>query len=480
MDDSRSRQKAAMKRNKRRASRRGVALLMVLGAITVLTVFLTELQQETTAGFASALADRDALQAEYLAKSAVNLSRLLIASEPQIRKSIPLPLPFKQLPVWEFTDIALGPFNDAGGMSAFGGMLGVDTSTGKGLGLTTGRFEVKIVSEEGKVNLNRAFPIPDVGLDSQLVSLMAGAQNAPLFEGRDLDDQFSDMNTICGALTDWVDQDENLSTCYVGSRAQGATGGEDNFYQMIGLDYRRKNAAYDSLEELRLIRGVGDDFWSTFVEPNRDDPKSRVFTVWSQKAINVNEANPQTLLAAACSACGGADPSVAQGIPLCSDPLVQAQFLQLLGVLRVIPVPFFSKPADFVSVLQGKTPPALAAIDGMMGGGFAALLAQAGLGPNSCKLVAQAQKQFTVTSRVFSIYADGVVPGRKRTTRVRVHAVVDTRAANPLGQGSPLPGSNPSGMNNGTSPTGTGSTSDTPPIDPNSSPLGRIVYYRIE
>ncbi|MBK9262452.1 MAG: general secretion pathway protein GspK [Polyangiaceae bacterium] len=440
MDELRTRKMKIMKRRKRQASRRGVALLMVLGAITVLTVFLTELQQETSAGFAAALADRDALQAEYLAKSAVNLSRLLIASEPQIRTGLgPMGamIPFKQLPVWEFTDVALGPFNDEAGMSAFAGMLSVDTATGKGLGLTNGRFEVKIVDEDSKININRASPISDVDLERQLVSLMQGPQNAPLFEGRDLDNQFSDMNTVCGAITDWADQDENVSTCYVGAQAQAAAGAEDNFYQMIGLEYRRKNAAYDSLQELRLVRGMSDDFWSTFVDPNPDDPKSRVLTVWGQKAINVNSANPQILLSAACSVCAGgiaaAGSSATQGIALCTDPLIQAQFVSLLGILRTFPIPIFTKPADFPNLLKtGNIGGPLGSVIGPM---LAPLMAQAGL---PCGLTAGANKQFTVTSRVFSIYADGVVPGRKRTTRVRVHAVVDTRASNPL-TGGPNP-----------------------------------------
>jgi general secretion pathway protein K len=479
MDDEKRRKQEAQKRRKRNASRRGVALLMVLGAITVLTVFLTELQQETSAGFAAALADRDALQAEYLAKSAINLSRLLIAAEPQIRTSVPLPIPFKQLPVWEFTDIALGPFNDEGGMSTFGGMLGVDTSTGKGLGLTNGHFEVKIVDEDSKINLNRAFPIPDVDLDRQLISLMQGPQNAPLFEGRDLDNQFSDMNTVCGAITDWADQDENASSCYVGSQAQGASGGEDSFYQIIGLGYRRKNAAFDSLEELRLVRGMSDDFWGAFVDPKQDDPKARVLTVWGQKAINVNSANPQILLSAACSVCAGgigasgaSASSGAQGLALCIDPLVQAQFLSLLGILRTFPIPIFTKNTDFPNLL--KTGNIGGPLGGMLGPMLAPLMAQAGL---PCGLNAGAAKQFTVTSRVFSIYADGIVPGRKRTTRVRIHAVIDTRASNPLtGQG-------PNQSAAAASAAGGGSA-DTPVVDPiallNASPMGRVVYYRIE
>src|SRR5262245_14003365 len=56
------------RRPKPRADRRGVALVMVLGAITVLTVFLTELQEETSAELSSALAERDAVRAEYYAR----------------------------------------------------------------------------------------------------------------------------------------------------------------------------------------------------------------------------------------------------------------------------------------------------------------------------------------------------------------------------------------------------------------------------
>ena len=46
--------------------------------------------------------------------------------------------------------------------------------------------------------------------------------------------------------------------------------------------YRRKNAPYDSLEELHMVRGVRDDFWATFVDPDPTNPKKRIMTVWGQ------------------------------------------------------------------------------------------------------------------------------------------------------------------------------------------------------
>ena len=47
-------------RRRRRVDQRGVALILVMGAITVLTVFLTQLQEETSSELAAALAERDA------------------------------------------------------------------------------------------------------------------------------------------------------------------------------------------------------------------------------------------------------------------------------------------------------------------------------------------------------------------------------------------------------------------------------------
>src|SRR5882724_2861858 len=102
-----------------RRRRRGVALLLVLSSLTILTVMLTEIQDENAAELSSALTARDAVVAEYAARSAVNLSRLLIASEPTIRKTLAPILALMmgggapQIPVWDYTDRVMGAFNDA-------------------------------------------------------------------------------------------------------------------------------------------------------------------------------------------------------------------------------------------------------------------------------------------------------------------------------------------------------------------------------
>ena len=72
-------------------------------------------------------------QAEYFARSAVNLSRLLIAAEPTMRAAIaPLFMLMRktppQLPVWEYADRVLGAFNDKEASQDFAGLGGFDLS----------------------------------------------------------------------------------------------------------------------------------------------------------------------------------------------------------------------------------------------------------------------------------------------------------------------------------------------------------------
>jgi general secretion pathway protein K len=477
----RGHRKDIMVTRKRRKDRRGVALVMVLGAITVLTVFLTELQEETSSELSAALSERDAVRAEYYARSAINLSRLLIAMEPKIRASIPFisMLGLKQLPVWKYQDMVLGPFNDKESAQSFTSLLNADPSTGKNLGLSGGgHFELTIVDEDSKININTAsknLPTSRDGLAGQLRGLIDSPEYNALFEGRDLDNQFSDRQTICGALIDWADSNntgnEERFGCDLGS-TNTATGTEDNFYQTLGVSYLRKNAAYDSLEELRLVRGVGDDFWSTFIDPDPSNPDKRVVTVWGQGKINMNTANAQTLFAVICS-----DQTARENF--CSDPLQALPFLQLLSMAHsILPpgVPLFGSPKELTQFLA-KGGQAASGSTGAQPFNLSAMLLpmlSSALGVTipqvTFKNAKDVERQLGNTSKIFSIYANGVVPGYRKTTKIRIHAVVDFRLAQGLGEafsGIPADPSTP-----------------VPPaaLDAiqRSNPAGTVIYWRVD
>ncbi len=464
----------------RKADERGMALIMVLLSIVVLTVFATEVQQESSTALASAISARERLKAEYAARSAVNLTRLLIATEPTIRAAVAPMLMLltqgkgepPQIPVWEFVDQVLGAYNCADRQQGFNELAGVDTSTGESLGLGSDTcFDVVVVDEDALINVNIAAKgdsISRLRIAGQLLSLMAGPQYNPLFENLDADGQHTDRQTLCGALVDWADSDEDVELCDVSAQAPTSRGVEDNFYQSIGLPYFRKNAAYDSLEELRLVRGVSDDFWATFVDPKPDDPKKRTVTVWGQDAINVNTANAQTLLAIVCA---GAVPET----PLCTDPLQMATFLQVITLAKTFTAgaPLFGSPSAFVSTMEGK---------GLIGPQLQAM----GVQPVTFLSRELMKNGITTRSKIFSIYAEGSVAGRNRETRLSIHAVVDFRNATevtnttaPAAGGSLAGPLQPSGSANQSGAGGV-LTPEELLAALSSNPAGNVVYWRIQ
>ncbi|HQF23428.1 MAG TPA: type II secretion system protein GspK, partial [Polyangiaceae bacterium] len=460
------------------------ALIMVLAAITVLTVMLAEFQDESSAELSGALSDRDALRAEYMARSGIQLARLLIAAEPTIRQAIaPLFLLMSggkgtapQIPVWEFSDRVLGAFNDSTGNEEFQSLAGVDLSQGRNLGIEGGRFELVIVDEDSKINVNmasRGDAFSQTRMAQQLLGLMAADQYKPMFEERDIDDQYSDALTICSAFIDWADPDENYFNCDPRATVTAsATAPEDSFYQMLKVPYRRKNAAFDSLEEIRMVRGVGDDFWATFVDPEPGNPKKRVMTVWGQGQVNVNTANAQTIWAIVCAG--------APQATICVDPAQAQTFLTFFSMAKgfTMGAPLFFSPKAFVSAMKGQ---------GMVG----PILTSLGIEPVQFLSEAETVKMVATESKVFSIYADGVVPGYRRETRTRIHAVVDFRTAPApgFGPGFGADGSaagsmgNPPGSAAGSSQFGADSSSlgegaIQGAVAPN--PGGTIIYWRME
>ncbi|MFO0661031.1 MAG: type II secretion system protein GspK [Polyangiaceae bacterium] len=475
----------------KRSERRGVALILVLGSITILTVMLAEFQDDIASETTATSVDRDALRAEYAARSAINLSRLLIATEPTIRTAIGPLLGMllgtgsaPQIPVWEFSDRILGAFNDINGMAAFGSLSGVDPNMGKNLGMNGVRFEVNIIDEDSKINVNvaAASKLMQQRLALQLTGLMQGQQYDALFDQRDGDGQFSDRQSICSAIVDWADVDEDMFLCDPKSSTASGSAPEDTYYQMLKVPYRRKNAPYDSLAELHLVRGVSDDFYATFIDPDPDNPRKRNVTVWGQNGVNVNSANAQTLYGLIC----------AYAVPdtkMCNDVETAAKFITAVNLVRSFTsgAPLFPKPRTFVKALQG---------EGMVGSVLKDMLQ---LDPVQFTSASEFEKNITTKSERFSIYADGIVPSTKRETKVRIHAVVDFRGAPPPGY---APGTDPAASGSGAANALPTSTATATPTNGNTQALapagsagmsadaiagalmpnagGQIVYYRIE
>ena len=365
-NDSRKRPACVVGQKVARARKQeGLALIVAVTAVAILGVMLADMHQSTGTAFAVSTAQRDALQAEYLAKSATNLTRLLFSQEPQIRKFV---APFyrmatgkspPQLPVWKFANELLAPFCTPEEERESMLSLGIDFGDATGFDGIPGRCEVLAASENSKINVNKPlFMSGDMAksnLAMQVFALTGGYQppGGPydvLFSGLDPDGNITTRLDLVSALVDWWDSDTQLTDFDPGEgevRSNSSGSENSNIYQMYDDPYQIKNAPFDSLQELRLVRGFTDDFWAAFVEPTPNDPESRRITIYASGLINVNEADPLTLLARVCS--------VAAEVSLCTDEAESVKFVQVLKTVKaLIPLPFFAKGQDFVEFIQGK------------------------------------------------------------------------------------------------------------------------------
>ena len=351
-------------KSKKRERQGGFALLLSLIALTILAVLVTDLHETTGMSFSAAIAERDQLRAEYLAKSGVNLTRMLIGQEKNIRPLVDglYQMMFKrrapQLPVWQYADMLLKPFANFDDSKEDVASAGFSLDLSEGLGETGGTFEIMATSENGKLNVNDPRMEDSVAahsnISSMLYSLLGGYLPSPnkydpLFSAFDERGRLTSRLDVLANVIDWWDVDEQRTNFDPVLGAAQSSGAEDTeYYRTQSPPYTIKNAPFDTLEELRLVRGISDDVWATFIEPDLEDPNLRQVTIYGGQFINPNEATPEVLLGRVC-----AFPDLREQ-PLCIDPLEQLKFVNAISIGRIAPIPWFSRASDFVGFITGQ------------------------------------------------------------------------------------------------------------------------------
>ncbi len=136
----------------------------------------------------------------------------------------------------------------------------MNSDTGEG-------FEVRVISEGGRFNINAILMQDDKALLREIFSKW----------GMELEDS----QAVADALGDWVDADDNVAL----------HGAEKDDYEKAGRVNQPFNRPFYDLSEMRLVRGMD------LVEALKPDWRDW-FTIWSGGALDVNEA-PAELIAAA-------------------------------------------------------------------------------------------------------------------------------------------------------------------------------------
>jgi general secretion pathway protein K len=225
---------------------RGVALIIVLWVMMVLSLLITGFAFRMHVETQVASFGRKELKAEMLARSGIEIARMQLILD----QSSPTNSGFDALnQEWATND-----------------ELYVDHQLGEG------KFNVTVIDEESKLPINRL-------TQEQLKRLMDVLGLDPL-----------DGDVIVDSILDWIDQDD----------LHRLNGAESDYYESLSPPYSCKDGPLDRVEELLLIRDVTKEIYSG--QPAEEDEPARpglgdLVTTLSTGQVNVNTATPAVLQA---------------------------------------------------------------------------------------------------------------------------------------------------------------------------------------
>ncbi len=312
---------------------RGMAMLMVVTIIAILSTMALDFSHEAMINLQLTSTYRDEVKAYFLAHSALNISRLILFYQKQLDSMLKNNNLAQMLgggiQLWrlipidsEFTkSFASGDLFSSLGFEEIKQEIpkGVDSPdkensgeerafVGK-FGDFDGFFKANISDEESKIsvrNFDATTSLRNFAM-TQLMLLLIPQQYNPLFENRDMDNQYTSREELLAALKDYQDIDDKQFDFLT---QQDIGPPEDLFYSSLEKPYQTKNAPFDSLEELRMVRGVGDLFFYNFAER---------LTIYPVKKFNLTSLDDRMILSIICMFIRD------KNHPVCTDPTYNSQ-----------------------------------------------------------------------------------------------------------------------------------------------------------
>ncbi len=238
-------------RNKLRAQENGVALLVVMLGVALMTLVVVDFSITASLSYLSAANQTNELRAGYLARSGVGVGLGLLAEDWRIDHQIQQNTQTAQNtpPCDSLFDVWALPFpptNVDGGTAA-----------------------VAVVDEARKLNINQL--VVNVGSTTELNPAFAAVLER-LFTILGISPE------IIPAIVDWIDTDSIASP----------GGAELDYYMQLNPPYAPRDGFMPTIGDLKMVRGIDD---ATF---NRLLP---FVTVVPENQVNVNTAPPEVLAA---------------------------------------------------------------------------------------------------------------------------------------------------------------------------------------
>jgi general secretion pathway protein K len=221
-------------------NRRGIALVLVLWVVLVLSLLISGFAFTMHVETQVTSYARKELKAEMLARSGIEVARMQLILHRRSPTESGFDAPNQE---WATNEL-----------------MYVDHELGDGI------FNVKVTDEESKIPINTVS-------QAQLQHLMELLGVEP-----------SDSDIIVDSILDWREAGDL-------TRLNGA---KNDYYLSLSPPYRCKNALFDRVEELLLVRGVTPDLFHGTPATEKDPGQpgfADLFTTMPTAAINVNSAS---------------------------------------------------------------------------------------------------------------------------------------------------------------------------------------------
>lgn len=230
-----------------RINQNGVALVVVLGVISVLLITGLHLSRITTESVTIAQQRMDQFTAREMARSAIHLAMALLADDAAKTD----------------TDSIQEDWADPETVSLMIRQLGYDQ----------GRITLEITDELGKIQVNslmQRFPGHEVNQDQR--ALWERLLDQHVEQDRSATDQ--DPDAVINALIDWLDSGDD-------DAVSGFSGAESAYYARLSPPYTSANRQLAHLSELLNVKGFAQDLFSFFQdEPDPKNPDETVSVAW--------------------------------------------------------------------------------------------------------------------------------------------------------------------------------------------------------
>jgi general secretion pathway protein K len=189
------------RRDLRVASQEGIALIMILWVLTILMVIVISFSYMAKTETYSSLSFKEGMEKKFMAEAGIERGIMELFYRNMYKNQT---VTIEGSEVWKIDG------------TPYSAQIG------------DGHYIARIVDESGKVDINT---VPDVVLKNLLINL--GIQG-------------EEVDTIVDSIMDWKDPDD-LHRLY---------GAESDYYMSLPNPYKAKNANFDTLEELLLVKGV--------------------------------------------------------------------------------------------------------------------------------------------------------------------------------------------------------------------------------